>query len=64
MIITALKARGIDMKTAKIKFTSNYKVAGPDYRSDYIENRSTYENWQYVKVYLLPYNKMMSPKGK
>lgn len=64
LIIQALKARGIDMKTAKIKFTSNYKVAGPDYQSDYIENRAKYENWQYVKVYLLPYNKMMSPKGK
>ncbi|MEW6470495.1 MAG: hypothetical protein AB1458_16405, partial [Bacteroidota bacterium] len=64
IIRAALKARGVDLKTAKIKFTMNYKTAGPDYRNDYIENRSEYEKWQYVKVYLLPYDKMMSPKGK
>jgi hypothetical protein len=50
-IIRGLKAKGFDV--SKIIFTSNYNVKGPDYRSDYIENRSEYERWQYVKVFLL-----------
>jgi hypothetical protein len=50
-IIRALKEKGFDYK--KIIFTANYNVKGPEYRNDYIENRTEYERWQYVKVFLL-----------
>jgi tetratricopeptide (TPR) repeat protein len=50
-IIAALKKRGFDYK--KVVFTSNYKVGGPEYQKDYLENRTEYEKWQYVRAWLI-----------
>jgi hypothetical protein len=45
----ALQAKGIDIsKVHWVKVTS--RVLGPQYQSDYIKNKATYEKYQYVKL--------------
>ena len=46
----ALKERGLDVKS--VEFRVFYKVRGPDYKGDFIENREVYEQFQYTKVYI------------
>jgi len=46
----ALKARGFDH--SKLEFKVFYKVRGPEYKGDYIENREQYEQFQYTKIYV------------
>ena len=46
----SLKAKGVDF--SKVEFRVFFKVRGPEYQGDYIENREAYEQFQYAKVYL------------
>jgi hypothetical protein len=47
-IKTSMKLNKIN--ESKINFNSSYKVQGPEYKNDAIQNRKKYEQWQFVKV--------------
>lgn len=48
-LLAALKAKGIDV--SKITFVSEVSaVQGPEYNDDFIQNRSNYEKYQYIKI--------------
>lgn len=47
-VITALTKRGV--KKSEITIEKNELVQGPEYNNDARENRSTYEQFQYIKI--------------
>lgn len=49
-ITQALKEKGVDLK--KVKLRAKYKIDGPRYAGDAVENHAKYEKYQYVKVYV------------
>lgn len=48
-LLAALKAKGIDV--SKVTFVSEVSsVQGPEYNDDFIQNRKTYEQYQYIRI--------------
>ena len=48
-LLAALKAKGIDV--SKVTFVSEVSsVQGPEYNEDFVQNRKTYEQYQYIRI--------------